>query len=138
MKLLLGFLALIVVIAICSQENTKPVTSSRQKRSGQQTTKTTKPEFTSAELSEIREFEKTAIKMDFIKRVDAISHIVYVDAAIWEVADVNGKETLLLMCGKYCAWKDGPELTTRNVELRDFQSGRKLGTWSVWSGAKFF
>lgn len=67
-------------------------------------------------------------------RIEAEWHKAYVASVLWLNIDAQRKETLVSLLATDGAEKRGHDL--RNIELFDKQSGRKIASYSIWTGVK--
>ena len=90
------------------------------------------------DLIEDREKVKAAIKEALEKRIiikmNVQSNEAWVDSHLWEEMHIEKKQKLLINLAKHFDY----EGSLARVNLYDYQSGKKAGTYTLWSGLKFY
>jgi len=123
---ILFIIALLLYIIFGKQFTTPPITlNSEEKREQQNQIKDM--ETVRAEIQSLTEKE-IIIKMN-VKR-----NQVWVNPRLWSVMDVKQKQKLITIVSKYFDY----EGSLAKVHLYDYQSGEKIGSFSLWSGIKFY
>lgn len=123
---ILFIIALLLYIIFGKQFTTPPITlNSEEKREQQNQIKDM--ETVRAEIQSFTEKE-IIIKMN-VKRNQA-----WVNPRLWSVMDVKQKQKLITIVSKYFDY----EGSLAKVHLYDYQSGEKIGSFSLWSGIKFY
>jgi hypothetical protein len=59
---------------------------------------------------------------------------VWINTQVWSGMDVKQKQKLITVLSKHFDY----EGSLANVHLYDSQSGEKIGSFSLWSGIKFY
>ena len=123
---ILFIIALLLYIVFGKQFTTPPITlNSEEKREQQNQIKDM--ETVRAEIQSFTEKE-IIIKMN-VKRNQA-----WVNPRLWSVMDVKQKQKLITIVSKYFDY----EGSLAKVHLYDYKSGEKIGSFSLWSGIKFY
>ena len=123
---ILFVIAALLYIIFGKQFTTPPITlNSEEKREQQNQIKDM--ETVRAEIQSLTEKE-IIIKMN-VKR-----NQVWVNPRLWSVMDVKQKQKLITIVSKYFDY----EGSLAKVHLYDYQSGEKIGSFSLWSGIKFY
>ena len=90
------------------------------------------------DLIEDREKVKTAIKEALQKRIlmkiNVQRNEAWVDAYLWKDMKIEKKQKLLITLAKHFDY----EGSLARVNLYDYQSDKKVGTYTLWSGLKFY
>ena len=90
------------------------------------------------DLIEDREKVKTAINEAQQKRILMKMNVqrneAWVDAYLWKNMKIEKKQKLLITLAKHFDY----EGSLARVNLYDYQSDKKLGTYTLWSGLKFY
>jgi hypothetical protein len=90
------------------------------------------------DLIEDREKVKTAIKEALQKRIlmkiNVQGNEAWVDAYLWKDMKIEKKQKLLITLAKHFDY----EGSLARVNLYDYQSDKKVGTYTLWSGLKFY
>lgn len=90
------------------------------------------------DLIEDREKVKVAIKEALGKRIiikmNVQSNEAWVDSHLWTDMNIEKKQKLLINLAKHFDY----EGSLARVNLYDYQSGKKAGTYTLWSGLKFY
>jgi hypothetical protein len=85
-----------------------------------------------------RETVKTEIRTlqekNIIVTMNSKRNQVWIDTQVWSGMDVKQKQKLITVLSKYFDY----EGSLANVHLYDSQSGKKIGSFSLWSGMKFY
>jgi hypothetical protein len=123
---ILFVIAALLYIIFGKQFTTPPITlNSEEKREQQNQIKDM--ETVRAEIQSFTEKE-IIIKMN-VKRNQA-----WVNPRLWSVMDVKQKQKLITIVSKYFDY----EGSLAKVHLYDYKSGEKIGSFSLWSGIKFY
>ena len=123
---ILFVIAALLYIIFEKQFTAPPITlNSEEKREQQNQIKDM--ETVRAEIQSLTEKE-IIIKMN-VKR-----NQVWVNPRLWSVMDVKQKQKLITIVSKYFDY----EGSLAKVHLYDYQSGEKIGSFSLWSGIKFY
>lgn len=123
---ILFVIAALLYIIFGKQFTAPPITlNSEEKREQQNQIKDM--ETVRAEIQSLTEKE-IIIKMN-VKR-----NQVWVNPRLWSVMDVKQKQKLITIVSKYFDY----EGSLAKVHLYDYQSGEKIGSFSLWSGIKFY
>ena len=90
------------------------------------------------DLIEDREKVKTVIKEALQKRIlmkiNVQRNEAWVDAYLWKDMKIEKKQKLLITLAKHFDY----EGSLARVNLYDYQSDKKVGTYTLWSGLKFY
>ena len=90
------------------------------------------------DLLEDRGKVKTAIKEALRKRIlmkiNEQGNEAWVDPYLWKDMTIENKQKLLITLAKHFDY----EGSLARVNLYDYQSDKKVGTYTLWSGLKFY
>ena len=90
------------------------------------------------DLLEDKEKARTAIKEAVEKRIIMKMHVqqneAWVDPYLWSNMPIEKKQKLLINLAKHFDY----EGSLARVNLYDYQSNKKVGTYTLWSGLKFY
>jgi len=85
-----------------------------------------------------RETVRTEIKTLQEKKIIITMNVkrnqVWIDTQVWSGMDVKQKQKLITVLSKHFDY----EGSLANVHLYDYHSGKKIGSFSLWSGMKFY
>ena len=125
--LIILFIIAALLYIIFEKQFTSPpiIVSNEEKREQQNQIKDM--ETVKAEIQALKEKE-IIIKID-VKRNQA-----WINPHVWLSMDVKQKQKLITLVSKYFDY----EGSLAKVHLYDHQSGKKIGSFSLWSGIKFY
>ena len=119
-------IAALLYVIFETQFTSPPITVSNEEKREQQN-HIRDMETVKAEIQVLTERE-IIIKMN-IKRNQA-----WINQRAWSAMDVKQKQEIITLVSKYFDY----EGSLAQVHLYDHQSGKKIGSFSLWSGIKFY
>lgn len=78
----------------------------------------------------------TSLQQGLIKKLDVQAGKAWIDDGVWNMSNAEVKENLTTSLATYCAVKKNEEY--RSVDIIGWQSGKKIGSYSSWSGFKVY
>ena len=123
---ILFIIATLLYVIFEKQLTSQPITVSNEEKREQQN-QIKDMETVKAEIQVLTEKE-IIIKMN-VKR-----NQVWINPRVWLAMDVKQKQELITLVSKYFDY----EGSLAKVHLYDHQSGKKIGSFSLWSGIKFY
>jgi hypothetical protein len=123
---ILFIIALLLYIIFGKQFTTPPITlNSEEKREQQNQIK---------DMETVRAEIQSFTEKEIIIKMNVKRNQVWVNPRLWSVMDVKQKQKLITIVSKYFDY----EGSLAKVHLYDYQSGEKIGSFSLWSGIKFY
>ena len=128
--LILGALAVLLYLLFGQLFSSPPIESNKKEKA---------PEtIEQQDLIEDKEKAKSAIKEALEKRIIMKMNVnrneAWVDSHLWKDLHITKKQKLLINIAKHFDY----EGSLARVNLYDYQSGKKVGTYTLWSGLKFY
>jgi hypothetical protein len=123
---ILFIIALLLYIIFGKQFTTPPITlNSEEKREQQNQIK---------DMETVRAEIQSFTEKEIIIKMNVKLNQAWVNPRLWSVMDVKQKQKLITIVSKYFDY----EGSLAKVHLYDYQSGEKIGSFSLWSGIKFY
>ena len=124
--IILFIIALLLYIIFGKQFTTPPITlNSEEKREQQNQIK---------DMETVRAEIQSFTEKEIIIKMNVKRNQVWVNPRLWSVMDVKQKQKLITIVSKYFDY----EGSLAKVHLYDYKSGEKIGSFSLWSGIKFY
>ena len=124
--IILIVIAVLLYILFGKQFTSPPLDLNTEEKREQQNQKKDR-ETVSLEIQELKEKK-------IIMRMNIKSNQAWINSPVWSNMDVKQKQKLIKVLSKYFDY----EGSLANVYLYDYQSGEKIGNFSLWSGMKFY
>lgn len=86
------------------------------------------------DMETVREEIKKFTEKEIIIKMNVKRNQAWINPRVWSVMDVKQKQKLITLVSKYFDY----EGSLAKVHLYDYQSGEKIGSFSLWSGIKFY
>ena len=77
---------------------------------------------------------KEALKRRILVKINVQGNEAWVDSHLWKDMRIEKKQKLLINLAKHFDY----EGSLARVNLYNYQSGEKVGTYTLWSGLKFY
>ena len=123
---ILFVIAALLYIIFEKQFTAPPITlNSEEKREQQNQIK---------DMETVRAEIQSFTEKEIIIKMNVKRNQVWVNPRLWSVMDVKQKQKLITIVSKYFDY----EGSLAKVHLYDYQSGEKIGSFSLWSGIKFY
>jgi len=123
---ILFVIAALLYIIFEKQFTTPPTTlNSEEKREQQNQIK---------DMETVKAEIKTFTEKEIIIKMNVKQNQAWINPRVWSVMDVKQKQKLITLISKYFDY----EGSLAKVHLYDYQSGEKIGSFSLWSGMKFY
>jgi hypothetical protein len=79
----------------------------------------------------VKQYVELMMKKGGLQKLDCDSHKAWLDPLLWYAADAQLKENMTRMIGIYCGG-------SRELEIYDAHSARKLASYGPWQGFKVY
>ena len=86
------------------------------------------------DMETVRAEIQSLTEKEIIIKMNVKRNQVWVNPRLWSVMDVKQKQKLITIVSKYFDY----EGSLAKVHLYDYKSGEKIGSFSLWSGIKFY
>ena len=86
------------------------------------------------DMETVRAEIQSFTEKEIIIKMNVKRNQVWVNPHLWLAMDVKQKQKLITIVSKYFDY----EGSLAKVHLYDYQSGEKIGSFSLWSGIKFY
>jgi len=128
----IGCLALVVLIAILAISGVF-----KSGKSDKAQAPAAKKEIISQEAwAKIETAVNTSISQGLIQKIDIEAGKAWIKEGVWDLSNAEVKENMTTILATYCAVKKNQEY--RSIEVIGWQSGKKLASYSSWSGFKVY
>ncbi len=129
--LILGALAVLLYLLFGQFFSSSPPTESTD---GEKPPITTEQQDLIEDRGKVDKAIQEALKQRILVKIHVQGNEAWVDSHLWKDMRIEKKQNLLINLAKHFDY----EGSLARVNLYNYQSGEKVGTYTLWSGLKFY